>query len=597
MGDETRKIDSRLPEKDASAYLASGFLVGGGRFTLLHELAKGGMGVVWLAHDERLSVSVALKFLGDKVRSDPSALSDLRQETHKSRMLSHPNIVRIYDLYEAPDEAPFISMEYVDGPSLWTLLKQQQGAFFTWDYLRPIVKQLCEALNYAHEEGVIHRDLKPGNMLLGDKQRLRLADFGIAMRASAAVGVADAERFRGTGTLMYMSPQQFDGKPPDATDDIYALGATLYEFLSGHPPFFEHDIGYQVRHVLPAPLEERLLDLEIANEIPPAVAAMIMACLAKDPEKRPPTARAVAEWIGLTDGTIAAAGTSTVPVSNPVAPPPSSRPPLPPPPTTVRSRKPLPEVKRPTTIKPIPPATITPAHISSPPPPAENVQSPPPPQESTSDRRFTMIVGAIVVGVVAWLAWSHFIPRMPALPTAPETTNTNEAVAPAPATTNTGPAAPVVATATGTNVTIELGQNDLEKGLRLVTGPEDGATSPRTIGGKDCRLLLARPRARCYFAILPQFKSDSPMSVRVEVEYYAAAPGALQIQYDGRNRQTPHYTPGGRIGFTDEPAWHTANFQLNNALFRNGEDGGADFRLTTTSLQLYIHSVTLFFDQ
>ena len=299
MADEKPTPNPGLPEKEASAYLAAGFLVGGGRFSLLRELARGGMGFVWLAHDERLMASVALKFLPEAVRANAVALNDLRQETHKSRMLSHPNILRIYDLYEAPDEAAFISMEYVDGPSLWTLLSRQPRGFFYWDYLKPIVKQLCEALDYAHNERVIHRDLKPANMLLDERQRLRLADFGVAAWAFASP-VNDTERHRTSGTLAYMSPQQIEGKVARVTDDIYAMGATLYELLSGHPPFYQNDIAYQVRNVLATPLSERLADLEVENDVPPAVAAMIMACLSKNPEKRPQSARAVAEWIGLT---------------------------------------------------------------------------------------------------------------------------------------------------------------------------------------------------------------------------------------------------------------------------------------------------------
>src|SRR5271169_5217083 len=100
MEDENPTPNPGLPEKEASAYLASGFLVGGGRFSLLRELGQGGMGLVWLAHDERLMASVALKFLPEAVCANPVALNDLRQETQKSRMLSHPNIIRIYDLYE-----------------------------------------------------------------------------------------------------------------------------------------------------------------------------------------------------------------------------------------------------------------------------------------------------------------------------------------------------------------------------------------------------------------------------------------------------------------------------------------------------------------
>jgi serine/threonine protein kinase len=563
MDDEKPTPNPSLPERDAAAYLASGFLVGGGRFSLLRELGRGGMGLVWLAHDERLTAPVALKFLPEAVRADPVALNDLRQETQKSRMLSHPNIIRIYDLYEAPDEAAFISMEYVDGPSLWTLRLRQPKGFFSWDYLRPIVKQLCEALDYAHSEKVIHRDLKPANMLLDERQRLRLADFGIAAR-TAESSANKADRHRSSGTPAYMSPQQIEGTVARVSDDIYALGATLYEMLSSQPPFYENDIPYQVRNVLATPLSERLADLEVENEVPPAVAAMIMACLAKDPEKRPPSARAVAEWIGLTDAT-AAPMTSFVPVVSP-APGPSGG--------GGKTRKTI--------------AAPAPATESDPLPPV---------RENTAGRRLAMLAGAAGLGLLAWLAWNQVIPKMPNFPvpiSAPDTTNS-----PGINESNAAPALAPIPSLGGTPVSLELGRVNRESGLREVTGLEDGVTSPTTIAGKDCRLLESRPRARCYFQILPDFKREQVMNARIQIEYYAASPGAMQIQFDGSSRQTPRYSNGGRKNFSGDATWKIANYQINNALFRNGEVGGADFRLTTSCHEFYIHSVTvfLFFDQ
>src|SRR5580658_3365798 len=287
-------------EADAPSHLAPGFLVGGGRYTLLRQIARGGMGVVWLAQDERLNESVALKFLSSAVRNDTAELARLRQETQKSRKLTHANIIRIYDLYEAPGELAFISMEYVNGPNLWDAMTQQPNGVFAWADLKPLVRQLCEALAYAHGERVIHRDLKPTNLMLAENRRLKLADFGLAAVAMQ-VEAASVERRFGGGTLTHMSPQQLAGDVAAVTDDIYALGATLYDLLSGQPPFYEGNIGHQLRHNTPAPLQERLAALAAPNEAPAEVAAMIMACLAKDPANRPQSALAVAEWIGLAD--------------------------------------------------------------------------------------------------------------------------------------------------------------------------------------------------------------------------------------------------------------------------------------------------------
>lgn len=287
------------PDEADSSHLAPGFLVGGGRFALIKQLGAGGMGTIWLAQDQRLNEKVALKFLSAAFCDDATALANLRTETQKSRKLTHPNIIRIHDLYEAPDELPFISMEFVDGLDLWHLKAQQPQCIFSWEFLQPIVKQLCDALNYAHREDVIHRDLKPSNMMLDSKGRLKLADFGLAAQTYDPYVAARPEGYWAGGTVNYMSPQQINGYASGIEDDIYALGATLYELLTSRPPFYVGDIAEQVRTVPATPITDRLEEFELKNEIPRDVRAMIMACLSKEPEKRPQSAAAVAEWIGL----------------------------------------------------------------------------------------------------------------------------------------------------------------------------------------------------------------------------------------------------------------------------------------------------------
>jgi type 1 glutamine amidotransferase len=277
--------------------LQPGQKIGLARFTLIRQLGQGGMGVVWLAQDERLGESVALKFLPPEVRADPVALDDLRRETARSQRLAHPNIIRIHDLHEPEGEPAFISMEYVEGPTLSALRLQRPDRVMHWDELRPIVQQLCAALDYAHSEGVIHRDLKPANLMLDSKERLKLADFGIAAVVSDSVSRVSAQKT--SGTLAYMSPQQLTGKRPSVGDDIYSLGATLYELLTSKPPFFTGDLTHQILHEPTEPLDERLTALEIDNPIPADVAALVMACLAKESGQRPRSAQAVAAWIGL----------------------------------------------------------------------------------------------------------------------------------------------------------------------------------------------------------------------------------------------------------------------------------------------------------
>ena len=273
----------------------AGTKVGGGRYCLKRLLGRGGMGIVWLAHDERLGSNVALKFLPAQIRYDAAALDDLRRETARSRKLTHPNIVRIHDLYEAPEEEAFISMEYIDGRNLADLRVEQSSRVFTWSFLKPLVTQLCAGLEYAHSENIIHRDLKPGNLMLEAKGRLKLADFGIARAMSDTMNGTSISQT--SGTVLYMSPQQMDGDPPRATDDIYALGATLYELLTGKPPFYTGNIVHQVRNVSPRPMHERLAELEHANEIPANVEKVILSCLSKNAAERPQTAAEVSRLL------------------------------------------------------------------------------------------------------------------------------------------------------------------------------------------------------------------------------------------------------------------------------------------------------------
>ena len=281
------------------------------------------MGVVWLARDERLGVEVALKFLPAEIYNDPAALDDLRREALKCRGLSHPNIIRIHDFHEHAGEPPFISMEYVEGSTLHALRNQQEQRLFAWEFIQPLVRQLCEALDYAHSEKVIHRDLKPANVMLDNRGRMKLADFGIAAAASDSMSRVSL-RGNTSGTPGYMSPQQMDGRAPRISDDVYSLGAMIYELLTSKPPFHRGDIAYQARNLPPDPMEDRLAEFGLTNTIPPDVAALVMACLAKEPEQRPLSARAVAEWLGIPVA-------SSPPIEAQEAPPSLEEPPSPPP--------------------------------------------------------------------------------------------------------------------------------------------------------------------------------------------------------------------------------------------------------------------------
>jgi serine/threonine protein kinase len=276
------------------AFVGVGRKAGQGRFTLERLLGQGAMGAVWLAVDARLSERVALKFVPQAVRHDPAALDGLRREAQRSHRLTHPNIVRIHDFHEPPGEEPFISMEFVEGRTFseWRWTEPQKC--LSWEKLSPLVRQLCEALGYAHGEGVVHRDLKPANLMLDTKGRLKLADFGLATVIHESLSKASGHTVMG-GTPAYMSPQQVTGKAPGVADDIYSLGVTLYELLTSHPPFFRGDISYQAVNETPLPMREQQLEFGVRNPVPSHVEQVIMSCLEKDPARRPPGALQIAE--------------------------------------------------------------------------------------------------------------------------------------------------------------------------------------------------------------------------------------------------------------------------------------------------------------
>ncbi|MCW5549293.1 MAG: protein kinase [Opitutaceae bacterium] len=272
-----------------------------GRYTLKAQLGRGGMGVVWRARDESLERDVAIKMLPEVVANDPSAVRDLKRETAKSQQLSHPHILRIYDFVEAGPLCG-ITMELVEGGTLTAKRLEQPGEVFTVAALQTWVGQLCEALEYAHSrEKIVHRDLKPANLMLTADGQLKVADFGIAASVSDSVSRV-SQQGGSSGTPVYMSPQQMMGEKPAVSDDIYALGATLYELLTGKPPFYSGNIIMQVQNKVPPPVTERRAELGVNGEpIPPAWEATIAACLAKEPKDRPQSAASVWKFI---DGTI-----------------------------------------------------------------------------------------------------------------------------------------------------------------------------------------------------------------------------------------------------------------------------------------------------
>ncbi len=272
------------------------------RFRLIGELGRGGMGVVWRAEDTKLEREVALKFLPDLVVRDREAMSDLAGETRRCLELTHPHIVRVYDLIEEGSRAA-ISMELVDGPSLAERKLAQPHRCFSPSELAPWITQLCAALDYAHTKAhIVHRDLKPLNLLVNAQGDLKVVDFGIARSLVKSGTRLSSELRSASGSLAYVGPQQLLGEPAAVGDDIYSLGVTLFELLTSKTPFHEGDLVTQLREVVPPSMTARRVALGVnrVDPIPPAWEQTIAACLAKRVEDRPRTAGEVAHRLGLT---------------------------------------------------------------------------------------------------------------------------------------------------------------------------------------------------------------------------------------------------------------------------------------------------------
>ena len=270
-----------------------------GRYMLIKVLGRGGMGIVWLARDEELERDVALKFLPDLMIHDHAAFDHLRREAKRCLELTHPHIVRIHDFVH-DERSGCISMEYIDGETLSNLRAEKEQRVFEPDEIARWMSQLCDALDYAHNRAnVIHCDLKPANLMVNQRGDLKIQDFGIARSLTDPVSRLTVEQGR-SGTLVYMSPQQLNGERWTQLDDIYSLGATIYELLTSKPPFYSGNIDRQICERVAPSMTERRKELDIEPPlVPPLWEDAIAACLAKDPSRRPQSAAEVAQRLQL----------------------------------------------------------------------------------------------------------------------------------------------------------------------------------------------------------------------------------------------------------------------------------------------------------
>ncbi|MGD9121888.1 MAG: protein kinase, partial [Desulfobacterales bacterium] len=251
------------------------------RFRLREKIGQGGMGQVWLVWDQELEIQIAAKILNPQLMSDPHRVQLLKNECRNTRRLAHPNIVRVFDFHRSEDLV-FISMEYVDGQNL-NDYRRQQEAIGTLQIIR-LIKPVINALGYAHEMGLVHRDIKAGNILIDQQQAPRLTDFGIAGVFKSG---PQALEITSGGSLFCMSPQQLENHRPTPSDDMYALGVLLYQMITGYPPFYPDITRDRIRHEPPVPVNQRLGQLAAEALIPDSMETLIASMLAKAPAGRP----------------------------------------------------------------------------------------------------------------------------------------------------------------------------------------------------------------------------------------------------------------------------------------------------------------------
>jgi len=255
-----------------------------GRYEVVRELGKGAMGVVYLAKDPLIGRLVALKTIRISAHADDDETKEFQQrfvrEAQAAGILNHPSIVTVHDIGQDDGAgASFIAMEYVEGYNLKEVLAQ--GRALSFDQIADIIAQVADAIDFAHAKGIVHRDVKPANIILIEGNRAKITDFGIAKIASSGANLTSTGQFLGTPN--YMAPEQIKGAPVDGRTDIFSLGICLYECLTRRKPFGGDSltsISYKIVHEPFPPLHE------INPQIPDGFVDVVAACLAKDPVKR-----------------------------------------------------------------------------------------------------------------------------------------------------------------------------------------------------------------------------------------------------------------------------------------------------------------------
>ena len=250
------------------------------RYEIGKRIGRGGMAEIFQARDILLDRPVAMKVLFPEFATDPAFVERFRREAQAAANLNHPNIVAVYD-WGKVNNTYYIAMEYVNGRTLADILKQ--SGTLTPMQVCDVMSEVASALISAHQNGVIHRDIKPGNILVSTTGQVKVADFGIARALGAGVEQGLTQTGAVMGTATYFSPEQAQGVSTDQRSDIYSLGVVMYEMLSGVPPFTGENavaIAYKQVHERAMPLDQRL------TSAPPEVAAIVAKCMEKSPDDR-----------------------------------------------------------------------------------------------------------------------------------------------------------------------------------------------------------------------------------------------------------------------------------------------------------------------
>ncbi|MBF4588773.1 protein kinase domain-containing protein [Curtobacterium sp. VKM Ac-1395] len=268
----------------------------GGRYQLSSRVAIGGMGEVWQATDLVIGRTVALKILKDEYLGDPGFLERFRAEARHAALVNHEGIANVFD-YGEEDGSAYLVMELVPGEALSTMIEREHT--LPVDKVLDIVAQTANALQAAHAVGLVHRDIKPGNLLITPDGRVKITDFGIARIADQVPLTATGQVM---GTVQYLSPEQASGHPASPSTDIYSLGIVAYECLAGRRPFTgESQVAIAMAHINEQPPA-------LPGDVPEPVAALVISCIAKKPADRPATAANLARAAqALRRGDVAAA--------------------------------------------------------------------------------------------------------------------------------------------------------------------------------------------------------------------------------------------------------------------------------------------------